>query len=49
MKRTIVWHNNDLRVLDHPALTAAAAQSGGHALPVYCLDPNEIDGIGVRG
>ena len=35
---TLVWFRNDLRLHDHPALTAACAE-GGPLLPVYCLDP----------
>jgi deoxyribodipyrimidine photo-lyase len=34
---TIVWFRNDLRVHDHPALTAAAAK-GEPVIPVYILD-----------
>jgi deoxyribodipyrimidine photo-lyase len=33
----IVWFRQDLRVIDNPALTAAA-DSGNSVLPVYILD-----------
>ena len=33
----IVWFRNDLRLADHPALTAAAA-TGAAVLPLYILD-----------
>jgi len=33
----IVWFRNDLRLADHPALSAAA-ESGGAVLPLYILD-----------
>ena len=33
----IVWFRNDLRLSDHPALTAAA-ETGATILPLYILD-----------
>lgn len=35
---TLVWFRRDLRLADHPALTAAANR-GGPVIPVYILDP----------
>ena len=37
---TIVWFRQDLRVADHPALTAAQAK-GGAIIPVYIWEPEE--------
>ena len=34
----IVWFRNDLRIADHPALSAAVA-AGASILPVYIHDP----------
>ena len=39
---TVVWFRRDLRVHDHPALTAAAA--AGPVAPLYVLDPRLLDG-----
>lgn len=39
-KPTIVWFRQDLRVADHPALTAAQAR-GGPIIPVYIWAPEE--------
>lgn len=40
MKGTIVWFRQDLRVEDHPALTAAI-ESGGFVIPLYIWAPDE--------
>jgi deoxyribodipyrimidine photo-lyase len=37
MSRALVWFRNDLRLHDHPALTAAIA-AGHDIIPVYCFD-----------
>ena len=37
-RRSIVWFRRDLRLADHPALHAAAAD-GAEVVPVYVLDP----------
>jgi len=41
----IVWFRRDLRLADHPALTAAVA-SGGSVIPVFVLDP-ETEALGA--
>lgn len=41
--RAIHWFRNDLRVTDNPALSAASNQE---VLPIFILDPNEINGLG---
>ena len=35
----------DLRLHDNPALTKAAASSGGSLLPVFCFDPRIFGGL----
>ncbi len=42
---TLVWFRRDLRLADHPALTAAVA-AGGPVIPVFVLDP-EIEALGA--
>jgi deoxyribodipyrimidine photo-lyase len=45
---TIVWLRRDLRLDDHPALSAAAAR-GGAVIPVFILDPEtEAQGAAHR-
>lgn len=39
---TLLWLRNDLRLRDHEAL-AAATQSGGPLLPLYCFDPRHYE------
>jgi deoxyribodipyrimidine photo-lyase len=41
----VVWFRNDLRLADHPALTAAA-ESGAAILPLYILDDAAKDASG---
>jgi deoxyribodipyrimidine photo-lyase len=39
---TVVWHREDLRIADNPALAAAAAREGdgaGRILPLFVFDP----------
>ena len=43
MKTTIVWFRNDLRVHDHPALTAATS-NGGMVVPVFIFDNAPLRG-----
>ena len=40
---SIVWFRRDLRLDDHPALSAAAAV--GEVLPVFVLDPRQLGGV----
>jgi deoxyribodipyrimidine photo-lyase len=42
---SIVWFRRDLRLADHPALTAALAR-GGPVIPVFVLDP-ETEALGA--
>ena len=42
---SIVWFRRDLRLADHPALSAAVA-SGGPVIPVFILDP-ETEALGA--
>lgn len=42
MPVTVVWLRRDLRMRDHPALTAAAG-AGDSVLPLFVLDPRLID------
>lgn len=44
----LCWFRNDLRLHDHPALSAAVAQ--GPVVPVYVLDPRQLarTGFGFR-
>ena len=44
---TLVWFRRDLRLADHPALTAAAAR-GGPVIPVFIRDPLTL-GAGAAG
>ena len=37
-RTTIIWFRRDLRLADHPALTAAVAR-GGSIIPLFILDP----------
>lgn len=43
MSTAIVWFRRDLRLTDHPALTAALATSTA-LIPVYLHDPNDVIG-----
>ncbi|MDF2145590.1 deoxyribodipyrimidine photo-lyase [Knoellia sp. p5-6-4] len=42
MTVTVVWVRRDLRMRDHPALTAAA-DAGDSVLPLFVLDPRLVD------
>ncbi|MDF2093574.1 deoxyribodipyrimidine photo-lyase [Knoellia sp. 3-2P3] len=42
MTVTVVWVRRDLRMRDHPALTAAA-DAGDTVLPLFVLDPRLVD------
>ncbi len=42
---TLFWFRRDLRLSDHPGLTAAA-QAGGPVIPVFVLDP-ETEALGA--
>lgn len=42
---TILWVRRDLRLSDHPALTAAVAR-GGAVIPLFVRDPS-VDGLGA--
>jgi deoxyribodipyrimidine photo-lyase len=42
MDTAIVWFRRDLRVHDHPALTAAHCEAG-RVVPVFVLDPRLLD------
>jgi deoxyribodipyrimidine photo-lyase len=45
---TVLWFRRDLRLLDHPALHAAAEQAaGGRVLPLFVLDPRLLRGAGA--
>ncbi|MEE2755369.1 MAG: DASH family cryptochrome [Myxococcota bacterium] len=41
MSLAILWHQNDLRLADNPALVAAAAHYDGNVLPVVCFNHAE--------
>ncbi|HEX8227503.1 MAG TPA: deoxyribodipyrimidine photo-lyase [Candidatus Saccharimonadales bacterium] len=43
MSTTIVWFRNDLRLHDHPALSAAV-QGGGSVVPLFILDGKLLEG-----
>ena len=43
---TVVWHRNDLRIADNPALAAAAAESD-RILPLFVFDPSFYDERGA--
>nr|WP_188786391.1 FAD-binding domain-containing protein [Halobellus salinus] len=43
---TVVWHREHLRVRDHPAVAAAAADAD-HFLPVFVFDPSFYGATGV--
>ncbi|WP_096395879.1 cryptochrome/deoxyribodipyrimidine photo-lyase family protein [Halorubrum trapanicum] len=43
---TVVWHRNDLRIADNPALAAAAAESE-RVLPLFVFDPSFYDERGA--
>ncbi|GAB4063712.1 deoxyribodipyrimidine photo-lyase [Angustibacter speluncae] len=48
MPDTVLWFRRDLRLLDHPALQAAAEQAdGGRVLPLFVLDPRLLRGAGA--
>lgn len=47
MATSVVWFRRDLRVSDHPALSAAA--EGGAVAPVFCLDDRLINGRFASG
>jgi len=40
---SIVWYRSDLRVHDHPGLTAAVAEQGT-VVPVFVVDDALLDG-----
>src|ERR687894_245860 len=42
MRSAIVWFRRDLRVRDHPALTAAHREAD-RVVPLYVLDPRLLD------
>jgi deoxyribodipyrimidine photo-lyase len=42
MKVALVWLRKDLRIHDNYALQSAL-QNATHILPIYCLDPKEVD------
>ena len=42
MSVSVIWHQNDLRVEDNPALVHAAASSDGRVVPVVCIDTEEL-------
>ena len=42
----LVWHRNDLRVHDHPALNAAVA--GGPCLGLVIIEPRERNYFSIR-
>ena len=44
----VVWFGNDLRLADHPALTAAA-ESGAPVLPLYILDDETAGRLRMGG
>ena len=44
----IVWLRRDLRVRDHPALTAALG-AGTPVVPVFCVDPRLLHGRHASG
>lgn len=47
MTSTVLWLRRDLRLLDHPALLAAAQDAGGSGvLPLFVLDPALLDPAG---
>src|ERR671916_3123048 len=43
MRTALVWFRRDLRVHDHPALTAAHREAD-QVVPVFVLDPRLLDG-----
>ena len=43
MSISVIWHQNDLRVEDNPALVNAAAHSDGRVVPVVCIDTEELE------
>jgi deoxyribodipyrimidine photo-lyase len=47
LKRTIIWFRRDLRINDHPALNAAAA-NGEEVVAVFILDPTLINATGTK-
>lgn len=47
MTTHLVWFRRDLRLTDHPALTAAA-QDADRVLPLFVFDPKLIDNAGRR-
>ncbi len=48
MPDTVLWLRRDLRLLDHPALHAAAEQAaGGRVLPLFVLDPRLLATAGA--
>jgi deoxyribodipyrimidine photo-lyase len=40
--RIVVWFRNDLRLSDNETLTRAI-QQGGEIIPVYCIDPRQVE------
>ena len=46
--KSLVWYTDNLRVADHPLLTAACAQ-GNEVAAVYCYDPKHFEGNNSKG
>ncbi|MDQ6798717.1 MAG: deoxyribodipyrimidine photo-lyase, partial [Actinomycetota bacterium] len=46
MSTSVLWFRRDLRLSDHPALTAAT-QSADQVLPLFVLDPRLVDTAGA--
>ena len=42
--KSLVWFTNNLRVADHPSLSAACEIKANEILGVYCLDPEKFKG-----
>ena len=42
--KSIVWFTNNLRVTDHPLLTAACENNANEVMAVYCLNPEKLKG-----
>jgi deoxyribodipyrimidine photo-lyase len=42
--KSLVWFTNNLRVADHPSLSAACENKANEILGVYCLDPEKFKG-----
>ena len=46
-KRSIIWFRRDLRIGDHPALTAAI-EGSDEVVPLFILDRSQIDEAGAK-